>query len=175
MELYTEQLFRKRKTLGDWALQILILLACILGAAGLIFFCGNLGSVMGGPLGILLAIMLIYFSYKYQWFQQFDREFEYLYFNGDIDIDCVIAKSNRKRLLSVKAANVTRFGVYKDEIKTNVPFDKIVDATSGYETENTVCYLVSRERNVGTVLLIFEPKEEILENMKHRVKVPFEG
>ena len=70
---------------------------------------------------------------------------------------------------------MTRFGAYKDTIKTNVPFDKIVDATSGYETEHQICFLVSRERNVGTVLLIFEPKQDILEDMKRRISVPFEG
>ena len=173
MELYTEQLFRKHKTLLDWVLQIGILLACFLGAAALIFFCGMLSS-MGSALGMLLALILIYAAYKYQWFQRFDKEFEYLYFNGDLDVDCIIAKSSRKRILSIKASNVIRFGIYKDSVKTNVPFDKVVDVTSGYETENPVCFLVSKERNVGTVLLIFEPKKEILEHMKRKVKIPFE-
>lgn len=174
MDLYTEQLYRKRKTLPETLLQLLIFLGCFSASALLIFFFNMLSS-FGSMAGMMIVIIFIYFAYKYQWFQQFDREFEYLYFNGDIDIDRITAKSTRKRLLSLKAANVIRFGAYRDAIRTNVPVDKVIDVTSGFETENQICFLVTRERNYGTVLLIFEPKAEILNDMKRRVQVPFEA
>ena len=81
------------------------------------------------------------------------------------------AKSSRKRVISIKAANVTRFGVYRESIRSSVPFDKVVDVTSGYETENTICFLTVRHRQMGNVLLIWEPKEEILENIRQTVQV----
>ena len=174
MDLYTEQLYRKRKTPVESLLQILIFLACFFGSAAIIFFFHILSS-FGLMAGAMIVIILIYFATKNQWVQQFEREFEYLYFNGDIDIDRITAKSTRKRLLSLKAANVTRFGIYRESIKSNVPFDKILDVTSGYDTGNQICFLVTRERNYGTVLLIFEPKDEILNDMKRRVQVPFEA
>lgn len=174
MDLYTEQLYRKRKTPLEAFLQLLIFLGCFLGSAAIIFVFNMLSS-FGLMAAIMIVFILIYFAYKYQWFQQFDREFEYLYFNGDIDIDRITAKATRKRLLSLKAANVTRFGIYRDAVKTNVPVDKVIDVTSGFETKNQICFLVTRERNYGTVLLIFEPKDEILNDMKRRVQVPFEA
>lgn len=175
MDLYTEQLYRKRKTLPEFLLQTLIFLGCILAAAAIIFIFSHLSPRFGLPAGVLIAVIFAYFSFKYQWFQQFDREYEYLYFNGDVDIDRITAKSTRKRLLSVRAADVLRFGVYRDSVRSNVPFDKVIDVTSGYETENTVCFLTVRSREYGNVLLIFEPKEEILTDMKRRVQAPFEG
>lgn len=175
MELYTEQLFRKRKTLPEFILQFVVFAGCFFAAAACIFFFSMLGtSGMGLATGVLIAIILIYFAYKYQWFQRFDKEYEYLYFNGDIDVDVVIAKATRKRLVSVKAENVLRFGVYRDAVRSSVPFDKVVDATSGFETENTICFLIAKVRGAGNVLLIFEPKEEILTHMKRRVSAPFE-
>ena len=179
MDLYIEQLYRKRKTPVEILLQLGIFLGCFAVTAGILFFFNimseRLQSNLGSLFGLMLAVIFVFFSYKYQWFQYFDREFEYLYFNGDIDIDRITAKSTRKRLLSMKAANVTRFGIYRDAVKSNVPFDMVLDVTSGYNTGNQICFLVTRERNYGTVLLIFEPKEEILNDMKRRVQVPFEA
>ena len=174
MDLYTEQLYRKRKTPLEYALQGLVFLGLFLGAAALIFFF-NMVSSFGLGAAVMIDFIVIYFAYKYQWFQQFDREYEYLYFNGDIDIDRITAKATRKRLLSLKAANVTRFGVYRESVKTNAPVDKVLDVTSGFETKNQICFLITREKNYGSVLLIFEPKDEILNDMKRRVQVPFEA
>ena len=175
MDLYTEQLYRKRKTTTDILLQLAIFVGCFAFTAAILFFFNSIPSQFGGFAGLMIAVIFVYFTYKYQWFQQFDREFEYLYFNGDIDIDRITAKATRKRLLSLKAANVTRFGLYKDSVKTSAPVDKVLDVTSGYDTGNQICFLITRERNYGTVLLIFEPKEEILNDMKRRVQVPFEA
>lgn len=174
MDLYTEQLYRKRKSFSEQLLQVLIFAACVAGSMLIIMLFSALSANYGLFAGTLVVIILAYFSFKYQWFQQFDREFEYLYFNGDIDIDRITAKSTRKRILSVRAADVTRFGVYRDAVKSNIPFDKIIDVTSGYETENTLCFLTVRNKEYGNVLLIFEPKKEILDDMKRRVQVNFE-
>ena len=175
MDLYTEQLYRKRKTLPEFLLQTATLLGCIFGSVLIIMIFNTVSPNFGLMGGTLIVVILAYMSFKYQWFQQFDKEYEYLYFNGDMDIDRITAKATRKRLLSFRSADVVRFGVYRESVKTNVPFDKIVDVTSGYETENTICYLVSKNRQFGNVLLIFEPKKEILDDMKRRVQVPFEN
>ena len=175
MDVYTEQLFRKRKTPLEWLLQILILAGCLGGSVVIMMLFSALSPEYGTMGGALVVIIIAYFAFKYQWFQQFDREYEYLYFNGDVDFDRVTAKSSRKRILSIKAADVTRFGAYRESIKSNVPFDKVIDVTSGYETENPLCFLVVRHRELGNVLLIWEPKEEIFNDMKHRVQVPFEA
>lgn len=175
MDLYTEQLYRKRKTPLEWLLQILMMAACVVGSVMILMFFAALSSQMGLMAGTLIVVIIAYFVFKYQLFQIFDREYEYLYFNGDIDFDRITAKSTRKRIISIKAADVTRFGVYRDAVKTNLPFDKVIDVTSGYESENTLCFLTLRHRQMGNVLLIWEPKQEILDDMKRRVSVPFEA
>lgn len=175
MDLYTEQLYRKRKSPLEWLLQILLFLGCVAGSVVIIMVFSALSQQFGLMAGTMVVIIIAYFSFKYQWFQRFDKEYEYLYFNGDIDFDCVTAKATRKRIISIKAQDVTRYGVYRDSIRSNVPFDKVIDLTSGYETENTICYLAVKHRQMGNVLLIWEPKDEIRDDMKRRVQVPFEG
>ncbi len=175
MDLYTEQLYRKRKTPLELILQILVFLGCVAGSVAIIMIFSALSPQFGLMGGTLIVIILAYFSFKYQWFQRFDKEYEYLYFNGDIDFDCITAKASRKRIISIKAADVTRFGKYRESIRSNVPFDKVIDVTSGYETENTLCFLSVKHRQMGNVLLIWEPKQEILDDMKRRVQVPYEA
>ncbi len=175
MDLYTEQLYRKRKTPLEWLLQGLVFVGCVGGSVAIIMLFSALSKNFGLMAGTMIVVVLAYFSFKYQWFQQFEKEYEYLYFNGDIDFDCITAKSTRKRIISIKAADVTRFGVYRESVRTNIPFDKIIDVTSGYETENTLCYLTLRHRQMGNVLLLWEPKQEILDDMKRRVPVAFEN
>lgn len=175
MDLYTEQLYRRRKRPLDWMLQGLIFLGLVLGCVLIMVFLCAYSRNFGPTLGTLIIVILAYFSYKYQWFQQFDKEYEYLYFNGDIDIDQITAKSSRKRILSVRAADVQRFGVYRDQIRTATAFDKVIDVTSGYDNGNTLCFLTVRNKDYGNVLLLFEPKEEILTDMKRRIQLPFEA
>ncbi|MBQ1217815.1 MAG: hypothetical protein IIX85_07625 [Clostridia bacterium] len=175
MDLYTEQLYRKRKPPLEFLLQTLIFVGCVVGSVLIIMIFSALSKNFGFMAGTLIVAILAYFSFKDQWFQRFDREYEYLYFNGDVDIDRITAKSTRKRILSVRAADVLRFGTYRESIKTNVPFDKIIDVTSGFETENTICFMTLRHKEHGNVLLIFEPKKEILDDLKRRVQVPFEA
>lgn len=175
MDLYTEQLYKKRKSPVEWLLQILLVSACLIASVFILLFFSAQSNQYGLMAGTLVVVIFAYFAFKYQWLQQFDREYEYLYYNGDIDFDRITAKSTRKRILSIKAADVIRFGKYNQSIKSNIPFDKIIDVTSGYETENTVCFLTVRHGQMGNVLLIWEPKDEILNDMKRRVQVPFEG
>ena len=176
MDLYTEQLYKKRKRPLDWFLQGLTVAGLVLICMVQMVFFRAIAPQFGLMTGTLIIIVLAYFAYKYQWFLRFDKEFEYLYFNGDIDIDQITAKSTRKRLLSVRAADVQRFGVYRDAVKTNAAFDKIIDVTSGYAYEDTtLCFLTLHDKELGHTLLLFEPKKEILDDMKRRVTVPFES
>lgn len=174
MDCYTEQLYRVRKRPREWIAQGAIVVGLISGCAAMLFFLPMIAPNFGRIAGLMLTVIVAYAAIKYQWYQQFDREYEYLYFNGDIDIDRITAKSTRKRILSLKASDVQRFGKYRDSLKTNTAFDKILDVTSGYDTGNPICFLVLHTREFGNTLLLFEPKEEILTDMKRRVQIPFE-
>ena len=169
MDTYLEQLVKiKLDGKAKWLI-VAILAVDILLTAGLILL-----ALLIHPILVLVILGVVGFG-TFKLLSMLSVEFEYIITNGDLDIDKITAKSTRKRILSVRAADVLRFGTYRESIKTTVPFDKIIDVTSGFETENTICFMTLRHKEHGNVLLIFEPKKEILDDLKRRGQGPFEA
>ena len=95
-------------------------------------------------------------------------EFEYSYFNGEIDLDVITAKRRRRRVATVNVRDFEQFGKYselgltKQQLKSQ--YDKRWFMCSA--PENPDCrYAVLRHEH-HTVLLVFEPSEEMLAEMK---------
>ena len=89
-DLYREILVKRSSTGKDKALKYLVIaVTALVIAAGILFFPP---LILGG---IVLGILDYYFVLP-----NFDLEYEYLYVNGDIDIDKIMAKTRRKRVAS---------------------------------------------------------------------------
>ena len=99
-------------------------------------------------------------------------EFEYMMTNGDLDVDRITARRNRKRLLSISAhtievlAPVFRLGEYA------VTEAKVVDASIDSKGADT--YFLIAYQNSQRILLFFNPSERILEMFqKHNPRKVF--
>lgn len=103
MDSFHEYLVKKQNTRKDNVL----LGACIAGAvcvvAGLFLL---LLPHMGGFV-LLLVCGVAYGAYRL--LQRFFVEFEYSVTNGELDVDCIVARRKRKRLLTVHARNFEYF------------------------------------------------------------------
>ncbi|PWM47475.1 MAG: hypothetical protein DBX47_00645 [Clostridiales bacterium] len=174
MDVYYEQLYKRRKRPQDAVLQVsLLILTLLVAAASLIWLRVWLMTLVGPFLAALISVAVtgaaLYFGYRV--YMQFDLEYEYSYLNGDIDIDKIMNKTMRKRIISVNAKNFNRFGIYDENAKVslkNMQFDTTVNVCS--YTESTVYYAVLRHPSQGNTLLIFEPEERILEDLKKYTK-----
>jgi len=108
-------------------------------------------------LGTWLVVRLI---------KNFDIEFEYIVTNGEIDIDRIIGKRKRKRLITLdsRAFEILapdaecNFSAYK-----NTEFKQRIDASSG---KNPRYFAVCPSKMGGKLLLYFEPNERMLEAFK---------
>ena len=93
-DLYSELLVKKERTAKDRLVKgSIIALIVLLVLAGLFIM----------PLLLIAAIVLGVCAYLFI-FPGTDLEFEYLFVNGELDIDKIMAKSKRKR---VKSLNIT--------------------------------------------------------------------
>jgi len=90
-DVFKEQLVAKKRTIKDYILVILIMLVAIVL---LLFVIPMLGTFS------LLAVALILFG-TYWLIQRFDIEYEYILTNDELDVDKIIGKSKRKKLLTV--------------------------------------------------------------------------
>ena len=71
-------------------------------------------SLFLAPTIMLLVVAgAIYGGYKL--ISLLSIEYEYIYTNGDLDVDKIVAKSNRKRVVSIKCSEVEKYGEYKGQ------------------------------------------------------------
>lgn len=90
---------------------------------------------------------------------QLNLEYEYIVTNGDLDVDKIIAKRTRKRVLSVDCRTISEFGKYDPDQFTNRRFAARVVATA---VDENACYAVFSPKDAGEALLIFSPNEKTL-------------
>lgn len=167
MSTVIEQLYKQTRTPKRLALQILTTAAIIvLGAACLIGFRIFLQGFGGTLIGALLMFAIVYFGYK-KILINFNVEFEYTYMDGELDIDKIASQTIRTQIISVNCKNFEQFGVYDDAAKEKLShrqFDCKID-TSSY-TKSQQYYAVVKHPTKGLTLLLIEPEERILTDMK---------
>lgn len=114
-------------------------------------------SLFLAPTIMLLVVAgAIYGGYKL--ISLLSIEYEYIYTNGDLDVDKIVAKSNRKRMVSIKCSEVEKYGEYKGQ-----PAPGSVKSTHIFcnpDSEGQV-YLIAKDRNLGNVMIVMAPNERI--------------
>ena len=160
MDIFAEQLVKKEADGKTIALKILIGILTALVAAVSVFL-----MLMGLPIVLLAGIGAVYGGYYL--ITGLDCEYEYIVTNGDIDVDKIIAKRKRKRLITAKASLFERFGKLEDapEVSSSATIVKV----DGLCTEDTELYYADfTHQTIGETRLIFSPTEKLVEGI-----VPF--
>lgn len=164
MDVFIEQLIVKVLTPKERMLQILSLVG--LGFVGilLIMISGVLGPF--GFITLLGAAGCLYGAWYL--FSSFNTEFEYALTNGEIDIDKIIAKRKRARLITVKAKEIEIMAPVSDKYAkeiNNPSFKKKIDAASS-ENSKDAYFITLNSEKYGLTRVIFEPNQQIIDGMK---------
>jgi hypothetical protein len=139
------------------------------------------GSQAAGVVGILLLLFIVLFALvfialpyigtfvfllgfgacwgAYKLIQRSSLEYEYIFTNGDLDIDKIIARSSRKRVASIKCATVERYGKYNPAARPSDSVKKIYMCCDAADPEAK--YLIAPTKNDGTVMIVFAPDERL--------------
>ena len=154
-ESYVELLVKKKKTPKDSILKGLMI-------AGIVILV-LIGLVI--PLVLIAAIALGVLAYFKM--PGLDLEFEYLYVNGELDIDKIMSKVKRKRVGSFdisKAEMVAPVKSHELDYYRQSKDLKVVDCSSGDDHANVYGMVIKDEK--GMKLVLFEPNQEILNDMR---------
>lgn len=153
MDNYSEQLVAKQRGTGD-----IIKLAAIAA-----------GSVILATIFMFLAIFTFIFSFVIPaviilfvgiWLMGNQSvEYEYIITNGEMDIDKIIGKRKRKRMITLDLSAAEDFAPYPPEEDKSA--DATVHASNGLERD--AYYLLVNHSGYGTVKLIFNPNEKMRE------------
>ncbi len=94
-------------------------------------------------------------------------EFEYIVTNGELDVDRIVHRRKRRRLITVHSKTfdiVAPVGSPEHRGEENATFTRVIDASSG--TDNGRAYFAVFSKDGQRYKLIFEPTERMLESFK---------
>ncbi len=152
MDTFFEQITAVKKSGKDIAaitgIWLLAFIICFL----LVLFMGYLGSF-----SFLLIAGARFGAFKLSF--RFNVEYEYIVTNGTMDIDKIINKSSRKRVLSFELATVSRLEKFNQGLLSSVNSKEIVTACNLNDPEAYL--MVSSTEGKGTSYLIFAPDERV--------------
>lgn len=161
MDIFVEQIVKKTASGKDWALRVLIGIAMgVLSAAALFVFF----FILPIPAAGLLLVAGIFWG-GYRLITNSDCEYEYIVTNGEIDIDKIIAKRKRVRLITAKASTFEAFGEYNGSTPDTESGVTVVSAAGVNESEadTKMYYADFKHPSAGNVRLIFTPEERVID------------
>jgi len=130
---------------------------------------GTVVCIVGGILyhPLLLIGALAFLVMDFLLLPRLDLEYEYLYVNGELDIDKIMSKQKRKKAAryDLKEMEIVapKNSHELDSYKNNQSI-KVRDFSSNEETAKTYGMVVKGEK--GLELVYFEPNEAILKDMQ---------
>ena len=155
-DLYIELLVKKKKTSTDTLLKVLMI------GATVIFV---LGGILFNPIILLLAVVMGVVDYFK--LPSLDLEYEYLYVNGELDIDKIMSKQKRKRVGSYdmkKVEIVAPKNSHELDSFKNKKDLKLKDYTS--LDPHAKCYILVFNKEKGQEMIKVELDESILNDLR---------
>lgn len=153
MDVFKEQLLKIKRSPAEYTLMAVIVLVALLISVLLFLFSAQY------PLFILFIVAVFYGTAKL--LGMFSIEYEYIVTNSTVDIDKIISKSARKRLVSFECKDILRC----ERVGTNA----VIGADDRFiccNKDDKDAYWVLVKANNKQVLLMMAPNEAIIEAIK---------
>ena len=160
MDIFVEQIVKKSASGKDMAMRVLIIIGmCILTVISLFIF-----LFVMPMLGFIVFSGVMWGGYHL--FTNLDCEYEYIVTNGEIDIDKIIAKRKRVRLITAKVSAFEAFGEYTGAPDAEDDTTVVSAVGCGYneaDSEIKTYYADFKHPSAGNVRLIFCPEEKVID------------
>lgn len=150
-DFYTEQLVKKQTTMKDIFLKALLVAVAIASIFTIFIF----------PVGILIPVIVI--TAVVFLIRRLNVEYEYLYVNGDLDIDKIMNKSKRKRIFSGNIGNMELLAPEGSPELGQYRGGRTLDFSSGVQEAERYVFVTVDNGQVSRV--IFEPNDTIIEGI----------
>lgn len=161
MDVVVEYLVKKKNKAVDY----LIILGYIVGALVLFFFGTFLGTLSEylSMVGVFIGVGAIYGAFRL--ITSRNIEYEYSIVNGEMDVDKIIAKRRRKRLLSLRLTGVEEIGKFEENRFASASFDSRIYCCEDPQKDNSY-YMIFHHRDFGHALMVFTPSERMLDAIR---------
>ena len=164
MDTFVEQIVRVKRTGKDYLTIAAIWLGAIVLIGAMFFLMGfsagmlSVPAIIGTALVIWGAVKLTSLTYI---------EYEYIFTNRDFDVDKIVAKSSRQRVLSFKVPSVQKYGKYNAEARISDSIKKVY-YTCDKDSKDAM-YIITPVEKEGTIMLVFEPNERLAKALEDNI------
>lgn len=153
MDTFFEQIVKVKRTGGQIAAIVGIILLTVIVLWAVVF----IGIPMIGSLSFIVGFGACWGAYKL--ITRTFVEYEYIFTNGDLDVDKIIARSSRKRVASVNCAAAERYGKYNPAARVSDSVKKVYMCCDA-DDENAK-FIIAPTKKEGTVMIVFAPDERL--------------
>ncbi len=178
MDMFAEYMIRRVLTGTDKLLRVLYVLAALALSAGIAYISLFTGKFMI-MIWFLIVVALWYGCYLL--IRRQNIEYEYTFTNGELEVDIIYAKSVRRNLVSVRAADITHCA-RRDDARFDQEYDRVPEhlllLSAVSERPGAKVYYADFLYNAERTRLLFEPNKKIIEMMQkynpRRIHIPEE-
>ncbi|MBQ8824122.1 MAG: hypothetical protein IJZ64_02715 [Ruminococcus sp.] len=153
LDCFAEHMVKKVPTSQEKTKKILI---CFLSAI-LVVATAAIAVITKFMIILIVTCAIIYGTYYL--LSGMNIEYEYIFTNGEIDIDKIIAKRKRVHLVTIKTEQFEKFDKWDDSIPDRENATLILCSDN---TNKNVYYADLTADEIGKARLIFNPSEEII-------------
>ncbi len=164
MDIFVEQIVKKEPTGKDLAVRIAVIAGMILLIAVSLFVFLFVFPLLG------LALLAGTIFGGWYLITGTDCEYEYIVTNGEMDIDKIIAKRKRVRLMTAKASSFEAFGEYENAPEAESGVTTVYAAgrnetpdENGSISPLKTYYADLKHPSAGAVRLIFTPEQKVID------------
>lgn len=168
MDTFMEQIVVRRSTPLDLIKRLGIILAAMICIFLFLFILPALPNTIGqlfSMLGIVFALVILYGAYYL--IGGTSIEYEYIMTGGELDIDKIIAKKRRRRIISINGTAFTQVAHYHTGVNLK-GLTKIMACSS--LTDDHTYYAQFEHPTHGKGVLLFTPNDQILQELRRRTK-----
>lgn len=161
MDSFLEYLMIKKNSKSDIFLKVgIVILAVILSLLIFVLFV----SVAFLRTYAFLAVLFVGYG-AYVLLSRMSIEFEYIFTNGDLDIDIIRGRKSRKRLTSLKCKNIKNMEKVASTTLKPKTGCKMINAV--YNPELGEIYKIeATDKHERDVYILFQPTENLVSEMK---------
>jgi hypothetical protein len=158
MDSFVEQIVSKRSETKDTLKRF----AFVFGGS-VLFIISLFGMLWIGAFSLLIGFGALFLAWYF--IQSTFIEYEYIITNHEMDIDKIIAKKRRKRLITIKINKAEAWGEYT-EGKENDALVTVQAHDCGYKN---LWYIITVHEKHGKTAVLFSPNNSVLEAMNKSV------
>lgn len=165
MDIFFEQIVFKKLNTTQKILKIAIIIVSIILICSLFAFgIASITSIFAP----IIFVATVGVGYGTIWYvKRMYIEYEYAITNGDFDIDRIIGKSKRERVISTNCKDFEEIGIYDERSMRRLkPMEFDAKVVAANLDEEGIWYIIVNHQKAGRVLIYIQPNEKIITALK---------